>query len=159
MASYAALPDFLERTGYQNPNDNMHCPFQLAYNTDKASFVWMQEHPDLLANFGILMAGTWGRDQSWLDVLDVRSLVQSAHPSPDKILFVDVGGGIGQQCALLKERLPDLPGKVVLQDVEKNVMNMLPTLGVEGMVFEFWEEQPIKGASFPNYAWRCKTCS
>lgn len=34
--------------------------------------------------------------------------------SPDDIVFVDVGGGIGQQCALLKKKYPKLLGRVVL---------------------------------------------
>lgn len=86
--------------------------------------------------------------RNWLDVVDFPALVGAptgAEKEETPVLFVDVGGGIGSQCALLKDRLPDLPGRVVLQDLPIVVQHALPTEGVENMSHDFWNEQPVKG--------------
>jgi hypothetical protein len=63
-------------------------------------------------------------------------------------VYVDIGGNIGHQCAEFKEAYPDVPGRVVLQDMAHSIAAALPTPGVEKMVHNFFEPQPIKGASF-----------
>lgn len=65
-------------------------------------------------------------------------------------LFVDIGGGVGHQCAALKAHLSKagFQGRVVLQDLPMAIEHALPTEGVEKTVFDFLGEQPIKGINF-----------
>lgn len=144
MPSLQAAPEFLQDTQYANPSDMLHTPFQRGFNTDKPRFVWFQGQPDLSANFGVWMTAQHDRNMTWLDVVDFRKLVQGA--GPDDVIFVDVGGGIGHQCAVLRSRYPNLPGRIILQDSASVVDRALPTAGVEAAVHDFWTAQPVHAA-------------
>jgi demethylsterigmatocystin 6-O-methyltransferase len=85
--------------------------------------------------------------KTWLDAVEFKELVEGG--TAETPIFVDVGGGIGSQCALLKTKLPDLPGRVILQDMPQAIDFALPTPGVENTAVDFWGEQPIKGMTFP----------
>ena len=143
MPPLQALPDFLEETHYANPGDLLHSPFQKAFSTDLSKFNWQKSRPDLSSAFGLWMQSQHDRQLTWLHVMDFGELVQGS--TTETPVFVDVGGGIGHQCALLKDKVPDLVGKVILQDSPSVIQKALPTAGVEKTVYDFWEEQPVKG--------------
>lgn len=106
--------------------------------------------PDIIADFGIWMPVLRGQT-NWLDVIDFEALIKvngtdgDAAINPETPVFVDVGGGIGSQCAILKAKLPNLPGRVILQDLPVALQHALDTEGVEIMAHNFWTEQPVKG--------------
>lgn len=107
-------------------------------------FAWIMTQPKLLADFSLWMSFCHGSKSSFLDFMDCKALFGGA--SGETIVFVDVGGGKGQQCALLKQKMPDVLGRVVLQD-RKEVLDHAEAIpGVEKMEIDFWVEQPIKGS-------------
>ncbi|KAK5659382.1 hypothetical protein OQA88_1475 [Cercophora sp. LCS_1] len=81
---------------------------------------------------------------SWLTAYPIDREAQGW--SPDRPLFVDIGGSIGHQCANFKAAHPNIPGRVILQDLPHSVANALPTPGVENMAHDFWTPQPIRGS-------------
>lgn len=82
--------------------------------------------------------------KTWLDVVDFPSLIKASEIANEGPAFVDVGGGIGSQCALLRAKLPHLAGHIILQDLPVVIDNALALDRVEKMPFDFWNEQPIK---------------
>ncbi|KAI1414908.1 S-adenosyl-L-methionine-dependent methyltransferase [Hypoxylon sp. FL1857] len=134
MPCLQELPKFLADTKYANPTDVLHSPFQIAHKTDKLAYVWAMDQPKLMADFNL----------TWLDVFDFPRHVGGS--AVDTLIFVDVGGGIGQQCALLKKTHPQVPGRVVLQDQPFVLPHAIPIDGVEKQAFDLWAEQPLKGA-------------
>ncbi|EQL00303.1 O-methyl transferase B [Ophiocordyceps sinensis CO18] len=140
---YQALPGFLKRTGYGNPTDERHTVFQEAWNTERHGFEWFSERPENLAYFNDFMAARREPELSWLTVYPVRQEAQGL--AADRALFLNIGGGIGHQCAQFRERYPDLPGRVLLQDMAHTIAQALPTPGVENMAHDFFEPQPIRG--------------
>lgn len=82
-----------------------------------------------------------------MDVVDFEALVKAdgAVIDAETPVFVDVGGGIGSQCANFKTKLPSLPGRVILQDLPVVLEHALDTKGVEISAHNFWTEQPVKG--------------
>jgi ribosomal protein RSM22 (predicted rRNA methylase) len=80
---------------------------------------------------------------SWLDVVAFDSEVAQDARRGD-VLFVDVGGGNGSQCAALRERFPSLQGRIVLQDRPAVLENAAVIEGVEKMAHNFLTEQPLK---------------
>lgn len=84
---------------------------------------------------------------TWLDAYDLPKHCEGT--GPDDVLFVDVAGGVGHQCALLKGKLPELKGRVILEDLPMVIPHAIPTPGVENMGIDMWQGQPIKG-SFSN---------
>ena len=100
--------------------------------------------PQLMQDFNLWMTTTHEKQKSWLDVFPIEQLYQQAMSNPKTPLFVDIGGGIGHQCAALRNRFPSIKSRIVLQDLPFSIERALSTEGVENTVFDFWEEQPIK---------------
>jgi O-methyltransferase domain len=80
---------------------------------------------------------------TWLSVYPVEEETKSW--SPERPVFVDVGGGLGHQCAALKGTYPELPGRVILQDLPHAIQVAMTTPGVEDTVHDFFQPQPVEG--------------
>ncbi|PSN71814.1 S-adenosyl-L-methionine-dependent methyltransferase [Corynespora cassiicola Philippines] len=143
---YQTIPSFLQKTGYRNPTNELNTVFQQAWNTDLHAFAWFSSHPNELKHFNDYMAFRREPKLSWLTVYPVEEETQN-WPA-DKPVYVNIGGGIGHQCAQFKEKYPNVSGRVILQDLPHSIEKALQTPGVENMVHNFFEEQPIKGAKF-----------
>ena len=61
------------------------------------------------------------------------------------ILVVDVGGGRGNILQDLRRMRPDLQGRLIVQDLAKEIDGRETAEGVEGMTFDFMQLQPVKG--------------
>lgn len=146
---YEALPQYLKRTGYHNPTNSLQTAFQQAWKTPLHAFDWFGENPQHLAHFNDYMALRRQPEQTWLTVYPVSDEVQGWDARDNtRAIYVNIGGGIGHQCAQFKAKYPDLPGRVVLQDLPHTVAQALQTPGVENMGHDFFEEQPVKDAKF-----------
>lgn len=93
------------------------------------------------------MASRREPELSWLSVYPVQERLGDDGDGcrPSRPLYVNIGGGIGHQCAQFRERYPDVPGRVVLQDLPHSIAAALPTPGVENMAHDFFEPQPVEG--------------
>lgn len=140
---YQTLPAFLKKTEYKDPVDELHTSFQDAFSTPLPVFGWFANNPKHLAPFNDYMRLRRQPDVSWLTVYPVAEEVKNW--DSDKAVFVNIGGGVGHQCAEFKHKFPDAPGKVILQDLPHSIAKALPTEGVDNMVHDFFEPQPIKG--------------
>jgi len=80
---------------------------------------------------------------TWLSVYPFEE--EAGECGEDDVLFVDLGGGIGHQCVALRQKYPGVKGRVMVQDLEHSIKGKLDHEGVEGMVHDIFEEQPIKG--------------
>jgi len=141
-----ALPDFLAETSYQDINSSTNTPFQKAFLTDQPLFVWLQTQPRRLEYAQQTMSVKDEGVVPWFSVFPFEGELGSfAGPH----VFVDVGGGFGQQSARLVKAFPQLKGRVVLQDLSQTFV-ILPSQpeGVETMVHDFFKPQPVKGAKF-----------
>ncbi|KAI1125074.1 S-adenosyl-L-methionine-dependent methyltransferase [Nemania abortiva] len=150
---YQAIPGFLKKTGYQNPTDPLHTVFQDAFSTTLSAYDWLSQHQARRQVFNDYMASRKGPELSWLSVYPVRGQLTDEmwageHKDVTRAMYVDIGGGKGHQCAQFKCKYPDVPGRVILQDLEDTVTKTLSTPGVENITHNFFDEQPIKAAKF-----------
>ena len=96
------------------------------------------------------MAGYHQGRPSWMDdgfyPIEGRILPE-LKDDPDAVTIVDVGGSIGHDLRELKEKMPKIPGRFILQDLSHVIEQAmdLPT-GIEATVHDFWTPQPVKGA-------------
>ncbi|KAI1206245.1 O-methyl transferase B [Annulohypoxylon truncatum] len=144
---YPFIPEFLKENGYQNTTDPKHTVFQKTWNTPKTPFELMPTLPEAMDDFHTYMALRRQTELSWLTVYPARSEAAGL-TDPQRPLYVNIGGGIGHQCAQFREKYPDMPGRVILQDLPDVVARALPTPGVENMAYDFFEPQPVRGAKF-----------
>ncbi|KAI0876258.1 O-methyl transferase B [Hypoxylon argillaceum] len=143
---YQVLPEFLKRTGYKNPTDALHTVFQDAFKTDLHQFAWFAENPKNLTYVNDFIAFRRKPELSWLTVYPVQEHIRDW--DPERPVYVNIGGGIGHQCAQFLEQYPHVPGRVILQDLPHSIAKALPTPRVENMAHNFFDPQPIKGAKF-----------
>lgn len=130
-------------TGYVNPTNELKTVFQQAWGTSLHHFSWFAEHPEALQYFNDFMALRRQPDISWLSVYPVEK--EAAGCDSARPVYVNIGGGIGHQCAQFKDKYPALAGRVILQDLPHSISNALHTPGVENMAHNFFDPQPIKG--------------
>ncbi|KAI1347859.1 S-adenosyl-L-methionine-dependent methyltransferase [Xylaria sp. FL0043] len=143
---FQAMPTFLRDNKYQDVADGKPTVHQVVYNTDKDTYDWLSEHPEKKFTLVKFMALEQAVRDSWLDKYPVERETQSWTPAMP--VFVDVGGNVGHSCALFKKRFPEVPGRVILQDLPATIEHALQTPGVETMGHSFFEEQPIKGSNY-----------
>ena len=138
-----ALPDFFASTGYQDITDGRSTIFQKAFKTEMPAYEWLAAHPDRFASLQRFM--TVQRFGDWTSISTLRDELEEWSRQSETVAFVDIGGGAGQQCVRLKERLPSLHGRIVLQDLPE-VITRLPTVdGVDSMGHDFFQPQKVKG--------------
>ncbi len=117
--------------------------FQKAFDTDLSFFEWLPQHPKHIKSLGHLMA--LDRPTHWVDDYPVEKLGSLA-TSRDKAILVDIGGGFGQQAVAFRNKFPDLPGRVVVQDIPSTLAGARPVPGIEFMEYDFFSAQPIADA-------------
>ena len=130
----------------------MHTPFQLGMGTKDHFFEWISGDPERLTNFQLHLAG---KSAAWRKYLDdpgfvQQNLVDGAKTEEGAIFLVDVGGGKGHDLQELAEKHPDLPGRLVLQDLKGPVEEARSSKlhkNIELMEHDFFTEQPLKGKS------------
>jgi len=83
---------------------------------------------------------------TWLDVYPYKAKAEDL--SPEQPLFVDLGGGIGHQSIALREQLPNVPNKIILQDIPQTLEHAIKHPGVDIVVQDFFQPQQVKGRSF-----------
>ncbi|GAP82371.2 putative O-methyl transferase B [Rosellinia necatrix] len=143
---YQCLPELLKQTGYKTPVDATKTAFHLAFHTTLDPFAWFAQNPSYLAEFNTYHALRRQPDATWLSVYPVEA--EAAGWQADQPLYVNMGGGIGQQCAQFKDKYPGINGRIILQDLPHSVAKALPTPGVENMAHNMFEPQPVAGAKF-----------
>ncbi|KAK0665928.1 S-adenosyl-L-methionine-dependent methyltransferase [Cercophora samala] len=148
--SFGAFPKFLKETGYANPTDPKHTPFNLGTGTEQTLFEWIRDHPDTLHHFNTWMSVQRDPRSTFLDVLRFDEDL-AAGADEKTILFVDIGGSRGHQCIAFREKYPDLKGRVILQDlphvIDEVKANPLPGFEqVETDTHDMFTPQTIKGA-------------
>ncbi|CAH0043780.1 unnamed protein product [Clonostachys solani] len=149
--SFRALPEYLKKTSYALPTELANGPFQHAHKTDLPFFAWLDQNPPYLEKFNNYMSAYRAGKPSWLDPgfypIQER-LVNGFEPTYSDVVLVDVGGGLGHDLTELKEKHPNLPGRLVLQD-RPEVISSLASTGktvFEPMSHDFFTEQPVKNA-------------
>jgi hypothetical protein len=74
--------------------------------------------------------------------------------SPGEAAVVDVGGGYGHLLREIRKRLPQITGKLILEDLLETVEaagGVVPTENVEIQPYDFFtQEQPVKGTFAPS---------
>jgi demethylsterigmatocystin 6-O-methyltransferase len=112
-------------------------------------FQWMQTQTDMLAKYNASMAMLIETERvnvgkTFIDTYPFAE--ELADATPDETLVVDVGGGYGQLLRELRTRIPQVTGKMVLQDLPETVKGAAQMDNVVFQPYNFLQqEQPVKG--------------
>ncbi|KAB5513097.1 hydroxyindole O-methyltransferase [Coniochaeta sp. 2T2.1] len=130
-----------------NPPTTM---FEKGHNTKLSFFEYVYSKPETIERFAGHMASSRHGQATWMNpsFYPVQELlVKGADTDPDAVFLVDVGGNTGGDIVKFNEMHPDVPGRLVLQDLPSVVKRVegLPSK-FEAMGHDFFQEQPVKGA-------------
>jgi hypothetical protein len=126
----------------KDPNDGKTA-FKIGQHSEEDFYTWTETHPIQQGAFHRFMEAQFAMLPTWLKAVPFESEI--AHDtSADDIVFVDVGGGNGSQCAALKKEYPHLQGRIILQDRPAVLESALEVAGMEKMPHDFLTEQPVK---------------
>lgn len=113
------MPDYFAANGYKNPSDARDGPFNLAYNCKGETYfdyLGKPENKRMATAFNDTMAlQKTGEKESFVKSYPVAERLRI--DDPDRVLFVDVGGGVGHQLLKFRHRAAGLPGKFALEDL------------------------------------------
>ena len=142
----AQLPEYFQKYGYKNPTDIGAGPFQFAMNYQGTYFEWLKANPIQQETFNRMMAITRiERGEQWFNFFPTEERFGATDHS--QAVLVDIGGGLGHDLAAFHARFPNLPGRLVLQDLPEvinNIQELNPA--IERNIYDFFTPQPIKGA-------------
>ena len=145
MKVLSKLPEYLADIGFQNPSDAFDGPFQYAMHTRTHYFKWLVSHPRDETAFNTMIGlSRMDGGEEWFEFYPVDKRLRVAGV---ETLLVDVGGGLGHDVTALKAKFPNIPGKLIVQDLP-HVINQVKnlTLGIKVMKHDFFSPQPVKGA-------------
>ena len=168
VPSFARLPDYLSSINYRNPDDPDNSLFHFASGMKIDIFKFMQTQPDMMEIFSKGMAASVRLQGSHLpgSISDLfpsdlngysprepasydgqriserdndLEFLSKQRSDENNILVVDVGGGRGSILQDLRRMRPDLQGRLIVQDLAKEIDGREITEGVEGMTFDFMQ--------------------
>lgn len=140
------LPGWTGLFASLNP-DESRTGWQIARNTSKSFYEWFDDpaHAKEAHIIHKFFQMQFQNIPSWLDGIDFQSTYANSSTSSD-VVFVDVGGGNGQECEKLRAKTPNLVGRVIHQDLA-GVLERAPSVeGVEKMVHDYFTPQKVEGA-------------
>ncbi|OJJ47322.1 hypothetical protein ASPZODRAFT_65601 [Penicilliopsis zonata CBS 506.65] len=144
LPTLTQLPEYLREHGYADPKEYSRSPMQ--WVVGESQFEWLAQRKDHQTLFNSYMSSRREGKPNWFDIYPVERLTECANPHPEAVFLIDIGGNHGHDLQKLTHCRPDLPGRLILQDLPK-VIALAPQLdGVEGMGYSFLDPQPVKGA-------------
>ncbi|PVI05885.1 putative sterigmatocystin 8-O-methyltransferase precursor [Periconia macrospinosa] len=138
------LPEYFEEKGYNNPTDAENGPFQFTYQSKMHFFEWLSQRPKVQSAFNATMEiARNGRGQEWFEFYPVAEKLTLADRDSTAILLVDIGGNVGYDLINFQRRFPELPGRLVFEDLP-TIISSVDTLpeGVEAVGHDFFQPQP-----------------
>ncbi|EED22086.1 O-methyltransferase [Talaromyces stipitatus ATCC 10500] len=148
------LPEYFRAVGARDTTSMTENPFTWGNGKLGSSFFEIiSQDPRRIKQFDIAMS----TQDHTLPVLGMYPFGEELINSPDlgnRALIVDIGGGRGQSLLQIKEKWPQLRGRMILQD-RPVVLNSFPELpGIEKMPHNFFTQQPVRYAH-AYYIRRC----
>ena len=143
--------EFCRKRGWNEPNSVHDGPYQYAYDTKLNFYENLQASPPYGEQFNYHMGGYHQGRPSWMDsnFYPVQEkLVEGFDKSEGSAMIVDIGGSVGHELEEFYRKHPDIPGRLVLQDLPI-VIGQIVKLDsrIEPMEYDFYNEQPVKGKS------------
>ncbi|KAE8356405.1 S-adenosyl-L-methionine-dependent methyltransferase [Aspergillus coremiiformis] len=144
VATLSRLPEYFREHHYIVPTEYSQSPMRWAVG--QSQFEWLAQRKDHQAQFNSYMSSRRQGQPSWLDVYPVHRLVDGALDHDGAVFLVDVGGNHGHDLVRVRETLPDVTGRLVLQDLPKVIHSATVGEAIETMAYSFLDPQPVKGA-------------
>jgi hypothetical protein len=148
-AANSKLVEYFRSRGYKSPTDKNDSIWQFGMGTRLHYFDWVfqsgneEEAEAFRAHMHMKTLG-----QKWYETVPVEKILDTANVSADDVLLVDVGGNTGYDLLGFHKAHPNLPGKLIVQDLPGclETVDAQSIAPVEPMAHDFFSPQPVEGA-------------
>lgn len=106
----AGFPSYARETNYRQLEDELDSPFQYAFQTKLHCFDWWKEHPREASQFHSMMTDYRANRPPWVSMFPVEESICNSAAGKQEVLLVDVGGGLGHDLMLFRNRCSDVKG-------------------------------------------------
>jgi hypothetical protein len=142
-----AMPEYFAANGYLNPTDALDSPFTFAHDRKGHTFFEHIAEPGnekIAAAFNMTMEMAKSRDEaSFMRSYPAAERLKLDESENERVLFVDVGGSMGHQVRKFETQYPDLPGKLVLEDLPEVVEQAVDVPdSIVKLAHDFFKPQP-----------------
>jgi hypothetical protein len=150
--SFAHMPNYLQNTGYQNPQNPVDGPFQYGQEYQGHAFGWVTEHPEVFEVFHQYAYTLRKHRPSWSEMYSVHdNLINGLREGDsDSSALIDIGGGTDQMLQDFQANVPGYKGRLILQELPEVVAAAqglgVDNDGIELQTHDFFTPQPVKGA-------------
>lgn len=140
--------EFSRKRGWVNPTDAKDTAMMYAYGTAMDTFTW-QQSLGYGSHFSDHMSGYALGSLPWMapSFYSVKErLINGADTDPEAPFLVDIGGNVGHDLELFHRFHPEVPGKLILQDlpvVIGQIQDLEPS--IIRMEYDFHTKQPVNG--------------
>jgi hypothetical protein len=148
------MPKYFEEYGRREPQSLSHVPITYAYGEPELSYYEMiEKDPPRHKRFHRAMQSL-EQKMPIGGIYDFKGLVASSKAQPERLAFIDVGGGRGQAIKTIHKDYPELElGRCMLQDKPEVIESVEATEDpelkhVQKMPIDFHVSQPVKGGCF-----------
>lgn len=138
------LPEYFRATSARDTTSMTDNPYAWGNGqVGKTFFEIISQDPRRIQQFNIAMS-TQDNTLPVLGMYPFGEELANASDLENRALIVDIGGGRGHSLVQIRERWPELKGRMILQDrpVVLDSIGELP--GIEKMPHDFFTEQPVK---------------
>ncbi|KAL9083469.1 MAG: hypothetical protein Q9159_005764 [Coniocarpon cinnabarinum] len=145
------MPSFLEAVRSEKANGSSQLnPFEFTYG--KPMFEYFRSNSQHKEAFDNFMAGRRKSvRQPWFQTFPIAQIYQAGTTTQtrESVFIVDIGGGSGHDLVDLKNAVPNLQGRCILQDLPETLSSIdRPLSNIEKVPLNFFEQEPVKGAQF-----------
>jgi demethylsterigmatocystin 6-O-methyltransferase len=127
--------------------ERLYSPFQVAHPGQQSFFRMLQENDAMLQTFQYWMETVSRHQFCAQDTIDFNKWIPEGTSNSD-VVFIDVGGGTGDQAISLCHKRVGLPGRMINQDllpISLEAEKMLRSHNIQHSTYNFFDEQPFKG--------------
>ena len=143
----AILPQYMRQTGFhQFPTRPEDSSFFHGHHVQFWDF--FDKYPEHRRDFDEYMAERRKGHSLWYEMFPIASILgPNTKTDPEAVLLVDVGGNKGHEVASFHGAHPDIPGRLILQDLPSMIERVRenPLTDIELMPYNFFTPQPVKG--------------
>lgn len=142
---YAKAPEYFRERGWQTPLESNKGLFQYIENTEESIWTVMTRHPVQVEDFQLHMMGRRAERLPWIEWFPVQERIIDGFEDQDgDVLIVDVAGGRGHDLKDFRDKFPQAPGRLILEETLPVLEDMPPIPGIECQPFDLFEPQPVK---------------
>lgn len=153
----AAMPKYFASHGYTSPSDATDAPMNVGFGHKGSWFDYLAVpgNERIAAVFNTAMSlQRSNADAAW-SVSGYPALERLKIEDEDRVVFADIGGGIGHQLVKFSAQFPDLKGKLLLEDLPSVVESAtsLPA-NITKIGHSFFDPQPDSARGAKAYYMR-----